>query len=215
MKRRLLLAVMIVVAVCATATDRFYIDDLTIAAGETRNVSILLDNEDVYTAFQSDLFLPEGLSASNFAMTSRKHSNHTFSATERPDGGYRLLCYSLSIRSFSDNSGALVTFDITANDDFSGPATIALCGTLFTTITGVEVSFADEVCIVTLPTTVLKGDVDGDGVVNITDVTVLIDYLLSGHADGINISNADVEEDGSINITDVTVLIDLLLNGDA
>lgn len=213
MKRKFLLAIMVSVAIYVTATDRFYIDDFTIATGETRTVSILLDNENVYTAFQSDLFLSEGLTASNFAMTSRKHSNHTFSATERPDGGYRLLCYSLNIRSFSGNSGALVTFDVTANDDFTGPATITLCGTLFTTITGEEVSFADEVCMVTLPATLLKGDVDGDGSVNITDVTALIDYLLSGDIEGINIMNADVEEDGNINITDVTILIDYLLSG--
>lgn len=59
----------------------------------------------------------------------------------------------------------------------------------------------------------LRGDVDGDGVVNISDVTTLIDYLLSGDASLIVAENADAEVDGSIAISDVTALIDYLLSG--
>ena len=61
--------------------------------------------------------------------------------------------------------------------------------------------------------TSLRGDVNGDGSVNISDVTALIDYLLSGNASGINMSGADTNQDGSINIADVTALIDFLLSG--
>ena len=57
----------------------------------------------------------------------------------------------------------------------------------------------------------LKGDVNGDGVVNIADVTVLIDYLLGNEADTFNREAADVNQDGVINIADVTALIDILL----
>ena len=59
----------------------------------------------------------------------------------------------------------------------------------------------------------LRGDVNGDGSVNIADVTVLIDYLLSANASGINLTAADCNQDGSINIADVTALIDYLLSG--
>ena len=59
----------------------------------------------------------------------------------------------------------------------------------------------------------LRGDVNGDGSVNISDVTALIDYLLTGNASGINLSNADSNTDGNVNISDVTALIDYLLTG--
>ena len=59
----------------------------------------------------------------------------------------------------------------------------------------------------------LRGDVNGDGSVNISDVTALIDYLLSGNASGINLSGADCNQDSSVNISDVTALIDYLLAG--
>ncbi len=56
----------------------------------------------------------------------------------------------------------------------------------------------------------LKGDVNNDGIVNISDVTTLIDYLL-GNGGDINTVNADMTEDGIVNISDVTSLIDFLL----
>ena len=56
----------------------------------------------------------------------------------------------------------------------------------------------------------LRGDVNGDGSVNISDVTALIDLLLGGGT----ISNpaADCNQDSSVNISDVTSLIDYLLS---
>ena len=60
---------------------------------------------------------------------------------------------------------------------------------------------------------VIPGDVDNNGVVNITDVTELIDYLLQGDSATINAAAADVDCDGYINIADVTTLIDKLLSG--
>ena len=55
-----------------------------------------------------------------------------------------------------------------------------------------------------------RGDVNGDGSVNIADVTALIDILLSGTAAP---EAADVNEDEAVNIADVTALIDFLLSG--
>ena len=57
----------------------------------------------------------------------------------------------------------------------------------------------------------LKGDVNGDEVVNIADVTVLIDYLLGNVPQSFNEQAADVNGDSVINIADVTALIDILL----
>ena len=210
MKKTIIVFAAMVVALGAAATDRFYIEDFTISPGETRTVSILLDNETEYTAFQSDLYLPEGLTAANFALTDRKNANHTLTATVLPDGGIRLLSYSLNLKTYSGNSGALVTFDLTASDDFEGYTTVTLRGTLFTTVAGVEIPFDNETCIVTLPLTVIRGDVNGDGFVNIADVTDLIDILLSGETAP---QSADCNHDGSINISDVTALIDYLLSG--
>ena len=203
---------------CAAATDRFYIEDFTIEPGETRTVSILLDNETLYTAFQTDLYLPAGLTVEQedgdyiFDLTSRKGRDHNIASQLQADGAIRIMSYSPSIKPYSGNSGALVTFSIMANEDFSGPVSILLKNVLFTTTTGTEVPFANESCIVTLPIR-LPGDVDKNGFVNISDVTALVDYLLNGDASAISLSNADCDGSGVVNISDVTELIDYLLSG--
>ena len=53
----------------------------------------------------------------------------------------------------------------------------------------------------------LRGDVDGNGDVDIDDVTSLIDFLLNGS----EIMNGDCNSDSLITIDDVTALIDFLL----
>ena len=60
-----------------------------------------------------------------------------------------------------------------------------------------------------------RGDVNLDGSVSISDVTALIDYLLSGSIEPFDEYAADVNEDESISIGDVTSLIDFLLSGNA
>ncbi len=57
---------------------------------------------------------------------------------------------------------------------------------------------------------VTPGDVNGDDTINISDVTALIDMILSNSTDGNKA--ADVNGDGIVNISDVTALIDSLLN---
>ena len=57
----------------------------------------------------------------------------------------------------------------------------------------------------------LVGDVNGDGEVNIADVTRIIDVILGGEADAALLARADVNGDGEVNIGDVTKTIDLIL----
>ena len=65
----------------------------------------------------------------------------------------------------------------------------------------------------TAVSTVVRGDVDGDGSVDITDATMLINYLLSGNASGLNLENANCDQEGGVDISDATMLINYLLNG--
>jgi alpha-amylase len=71
-------------------------------------------------------------------------------------------------------------------------------------VTDVYLPYLDDV-------DVLVGDVNSDGIVNISDVTQLIDYLLGADASTIDVVAADISVDGVINISDVTLLIDMLL----
>ncbi len=62
-----------------------------------------------------------------------------------------------------------------------------------------------------LPVTVLIGDLNHDGYVNITDVVILSNYIL-GNEGNVFKFEADLNGDGSVNITDIVTLTNLVLN---
>jgi len=57
------------------------------------------------------------------------------------------------------------------------------------------------------------GDVNGDGQVNITDVSLLVNNILGMENEGFIVNNADISSDGQVNITDVTTLVNYILLG--
>lgn len=56
------------------------------------------------------------------------------------------------------------------------------------------------------------GDVNQDGVVNVTDVVALVEYILGNKPKHFNVYIADVNGDGTINISDVIGIIDIILS---
>ncbi|MBR5726705.1 MAG: hypothetical protein IKX56_08245 [Muribaculaceae bacterium] len=74
-------------------------------------------------------------------------------------------------------------------------------------------SWTDAVTFTTLAAQAqgLRGDVNEDGFVNISDVTDLISALLTDGWDTINVDNANCNLDETLNISDVTALINFLL----
>ena len=64
------------------------------------------------------------------------------------------------------------------------------------------------------PFSLQKGDVNGDGQINISDVTLLIDILLGSFANYDTLQRSDIDWDGNVTIKDITILIDYLLGGE-
>jgi hypothetical protein len=56
-----------------------------------------------------------------------------------------------------------------------------------------------------------KGDVNGDGLITVADVTAVVDVLLERQMPNISVSNADINGDGEVTIVDVVESIHLVL----
>ena len=54
----------------------------------------------------------------------------------------------------------------------------------------------------------MRGDVNGDGIVNGTDIQAVINFIVAGEYD----KNADVNEDGIVNGTDIQEVINIIVN---
>ena len=94
--------------------------------------------------------------------------------------------------------------------------TYMVANTAWLSIAGLDLDGVTAVYLAEAPEPeVVPGDVDGDGVVSISDVSTLIDFLLGNEPAperDVNMLGADVDEDGVVGISDVSALIDLLLN---
>ena len=101
-----------------------------------------------------------------------------------------------------------------ATVDENGTVTFLQSGEVTITATSVE---TDEYSVGTATLTItvengLRGDVNDDKKVDITDATMLINYLLSNDPTGINMANANCDLEGGVDISDATALINYLLS---
>lgn len=141
-----------------TAENKFFIEDFSIEAGETKEIEICLTNDVAFSGFQADIYLPEGLTflAEDgdyiFDLSGRKHRTHTISAAKQADGSIRLLSYSTTSKEYSGNEGVLVYCEIIASEDFSGTHEIVFDNVKFAQSSGVEIPFEPTKTTVTGPT---------------------------------------------------------------
>jgi len=159
MKRAFLTICCMVLAVAGTmAANRLYIEDFSIEAGETKRVNLMMDNDIVFTAFQVDFVLPDGLTIGtksngkpNVTINTDRADDHQMVTNIREDGTVSILMMSLESTPIMGNSGAIVSFNLIASDDFSGTHRIEVINGEMTQPNGQAVNPADTYCTVTGP----------------------------------------------------------------
>lgn len=129
----------------ASADNVLIIEPFEINAGETKELTISLENDKDITLVQFDLKLPEGLSipvnsknkyvvSFTDRTTLEDHSLHVNALNE----GYRFLLASMENTAIEGNSGPLIIISLTANAAFAG-------GTI--TIDGIRLVSPDETAV--------------------------------------------------------------------
>lgn len=56
----------------------------------------------------------------------------------------------------------------------------------------------------------ISGDANGDGDVNMTDIKVIKDYILTGNTEGFYFNNADANNDNKVNASDIVKIINII-----
>ncbi len=215
-KKNIILMLVALISISATARDRLYIENFQIQAGETYQMPLILINDTVYSTFQTDLYLPLGLEVALdegeyiVDLTGRATNNHIVSTYQQPDGALRIFVTSQSVRPFSGNSGAIAIVEIHALPSFSGTKDVSLRGTVFVEENGKKHYFENcnaEVCIEN--DLLIIGDVNQDGHVTASDVTAIYNYLL--YDIDTYFTTSDVNNDNYVTASDITAIYNILL----
>ena len=204
---------MVATVMAMNARDRLYLNNFSIEPGQSKTIEVLLNNDTTYCALQTDIVLPEGLTidmdGSEYIvdLTSRKGRDHIVSTNRLSDGAIRIFVTSQNTNSFSGNSGAILTIDITAAESFE-KGNIVLQNSVVVEEEGIPHLLAKATARVNGGEGFV-GDVNGDGRVNVSDVTALINMILG--LTPMDEAYADVNGDGRVNVSDVTALINIIL----
>jgi hypothetical protein len=90
----------------------------------------MLNNNAAFSAFQADIYLPEGLEFVEATLSDRK-ADHSLASRVRVDGSVRLLSYSLGVNAFAGSEGELVYMTVKATDNFVGDFQIEIDNIIF------------------------------------------------------------------------------------
>ena len=177
--RAAMIVALIGVTISVNAEDKFYLPDFSIKAGETKQLAIQFESDNVsasnpnwleYVAFQFDIYLPEGLTIVqekekyHFTFNTDRSDDHTFTSAVQEDGAIRVAGASLTNAYFWGTSGDFVYFSITAAEDFTGSHEIAMKRIMFSTKEAVRSDLADV-------TTTVTGEETGDSWITLDETS--------------------------------------------
>ncbi len=217
MKQIVIVMLLAVLGLTGTARDRLFIEDFSIAQGETKQIAIMLENDTVYSAFQTDFVMPDGLVVTQedgeyiVDLTGRADRDHTVSTYLQPDGSLRIFVAVMSMPPFSGNSGALALVEVRADADVKGEA--QLRGSIVVEPNG-DMHYMDDSTVYVnggSGSEYITCDVNGDGKVDVTDVNIIINIMLGKAESSQYPGNADVNADSKVDVTDVNILINIML----
>ncbi len=201
--------------------NAIYIDRTTAYVGTQLTLSVKMKNGVQTEGFQFDLYLPHGVSfvvdgnGNPMAYLSNQRTSlqntNTFIASIRPDGALRVFAASTNGSVIAGNDGEVCTVMLSVNSNMkTGIYPIIIKEIALSDVSATSYRLNYVKSTLEIESDAIWGDINGDGKVNIGDVTALINILLSGIEN--DNPNADLNGDGSVKIGDATTLIDYLLN---
>ena len=112
----------------ATADNTLALSDFTAEAGTQQTISVGMNNTASITGIQFDLVLPEGVTVAqedgdyliDISTDRTTYKNHSASYQMQADGSMRVVCTSLSNKTFKENSGNVIDITLDIASSISG-----------------------------------------------------------------------------------------------
>ncbi len=202
----------------ANLDDYLRISNVETSRYASFNIPVYLENKSEITAFQCDIYLPEGVnikknSRGNYAFSFGSRTDlmcHVMSSAQLEDGAVRLICYSTNNYAFSGNEGLLFNIPVEMSGG-TGAFEYSIRNITFSTTNSKQIDPIDIQSRITIRTA-SEGDANGDEVVNVIDVTTTVAYILGGSPESFVFDAADIDHNSTINVNDVTSIVNLILH---
>lgn len=141
---------------------------------------------------------------------SDRWNNEHVTAIPINDNTLRVVAYTIPSTAISGNSGELMRLHFTCNDEAYEGTTVRIDSISLSNTKGEQKSSIQGLAM----KIVKMGDVNDDGVIDVTDVTMLINRVLGTKSTNFHESVADMNGDTVLDVTDVTLLINKVLKGE-
>ena len=171
---------------------------------------------DIY-GFQLDIVLPEGVSIATDAnggyqvsLASGFGNQYSLVTNQRSADTYSVALFSASGKKVSAMDGLMFQVVLAISDEMEvGEYPIILQNVQMTKKVGnaFDTIFAPDYTSTLTVDDIMLGDVNNDGLVNITDVVSMVSHIIGNEVGGFNVTAADVTADGLVNITDVVTVL--------
>ena len=193
----------------------FIVPDITVCPTESFSLPIELENTLEVSAFQCDVYLPEGITLQknskgkyDVTLNVDRCDDHTISAVEQEDGSIRLVAFSMTSSSISDTEGALFNLNLIAGEEI-GTYTVEVKNINVSDANGNLTYLSDAAG--TIEVYYKPGDANGDGSVLVNDVVYTVNKILGIEADDFIFRAADMNSDGNILVNDVVLIVNTIL----
>lgn len=191
--------------------NTLYLDKATVSAGSEATVSLKMKNTAGVQAIGAYITLPEGVTIKSVELGSRAPeavADVVYVKTNRVEGVDRIALLSGNGVAMTGNDGEVIKVTLNVAETVAN-------GDYDITISNQELCTADNavfgagqsvVSTLTVGSAGLKGDVNGDGKVNVADFTSVVNYICNEEYNEI----ADVNGDGKVNVADATSIVNII-----
>ena len=203
-----------------------YIDGTEAVVGQRVRLSLNMNNTIVPTAFQCDVYLPDGVTAAweldedgnrsylmgvNEGRTTTQR--HALQSAEQPDGCLRILCNSVMNYSISGNEGEVAYLMVDIDPDMEEGTYPLILRNIEVTDANLNAVIVDYVKTSLTIVTHAPGDANGDSRVSVSDLTAIANHILGRTYASFDEKAADVNVDGRISVSDLTGVANIILYG--
>ncbi len=211
-------------AVCEITVSevyRFAAENATTFKGKSIMLPVNLVNSGNVSAFQFDIYLPEGITIpfdeeeEEYLMTlnpERATDTHSVLTNKQANGAIRYICNSSKSEAFAGESGTeLFSIPLNISNEIEGEFNIEFKNIKLSS-SDAEVRNCEDVSVAITVKPYSLGDSNGDDNINIADIVNITNYVLGKPTKTFIEIASDVNKDGDINIGDVVGTVNLVLN---